>query len=64
MCVPGVFRDQFDKAISLRMGIEKMLGDKAEILYAKGANFVGDSALESRVSTFGKPTYRDNRPHP
>lgn len=62
MCGTWSVSGQFDKAISLRMGIEKMLGDKAEILYAKGANFVGDSALESRVSTFGKPTYRDNRP--
>ncbi|MCG8307515.1 MAG: beta-glucosidase BglX [Cytophagales bacterium] len=50
------------QAISLREGIEAAVGDKAQILYARGANIYGDSILESRVSIFGKPTYRDSRP--
>ncbi|NUQ82639.1 MAG: beta-glucosidase BglX [Bacteroidetes bacterium] len=32
------------------------------ILYAKGANVYAEEALEARVSIFGKPTGRDNRP--
>jgi beta-glucosidase len=50
------------KAISLRQGIEEVLGDRVNVVYAKGANVVGDPELEARVSTFGKPTYRDPRP--
>lgn len=52
----------FEKAISLREGIESVVGDKAKVIYAKGANISEDSLLESRVSIFGKPTYRDPRP--
>ncbi len=62
MCGTWSVSGQFDKAISLKQGIENKLGTNAEIFYAKGANFVDDSLLESRVSTFGKPTYRDPRP--
>jgi beta-glucosidase len=46
----------------LSEGLRKAVGDKANVIYAKGANVVADSLLESRVSIFGKPTYRDNRP--
>jgi beta-glucosidase len=53
---------RFDQAVSLSEGLRKAVGDKANIIYAKGANVVADSLLESRVSIFGKPTYRDNRP--
>jgi len=53
---------RFDQAVSLSEGLKKAVGDKANIIYAKGANVVSDSLLESRVSIFGKPTYRDNRP--
>ncbi|MCH6201570.1 beta-glucosidase BglX [Aquiflexum sp. LQ15W] len=53
---------RFDQAISLSEGLKKAVGDNANIIYAKGANVVADSLLESRVSIFGKPTYRDNRP--
>ncbi|EMS31553.1 Periplasmic beta-glucosidase [Mariniradius saccharolyticus AK6] len=53
---------RFENSISLRKGLENALGDRAKIVYAKGSNIYPDSLLESRVSIFGKPTYRDNRP--
>ncbi|MDN3670240.1 beta-glucosidase BglX [Echinicola jeungdonensis] len=52
---------RFDESISLKEGIEKAIGDKARIVTAKGANFVENPELESRISVFGKPTYRDDR---
>ncbi len=52
----------FDQAISLKEGLEAVVGDRVKILHARGANIVGDSLLESRVSIFGKPTRRDSRP--
>jgi beta-glucosidase len=51
----------FEKAVSVIDGIRAALGDKAKILYARGANIVDDPALDSRISVFGKPTGRDNR---
>ena len=53
---------RFDQSVSLADGLKKAVGDQAKIVYAKGANVVADSLLESRISIFGKPTYRDNRP--
>lgn len=53
---------RFENSISLRKGLENALGDRAKIVYAKGSNIYPDSLLESRVSIFGKPTYRDDRP--
>lgn len=51
----------FEKSISLMEGIQNKVGDQVKIVYARGANIVADSLLESRVSIFGKPTYRDSR---
>lgn len=51
----------FEKSISLRKGLENAIPDPSKVLYAKGSNIVADSLLESRVSIFGKPTYRDDR---
>lgn len=53
---------RFENSISLKKGLENALGDRAKIVYAKGSNVYPDSLLESRVSIFGKPTYRDGRP--
>lgn len=53
---------KFKESVSLLQGIRNSVGDQVRILQARGANFVGDSLLESRVSIFGKPTYRDERP--
>lgn len=53
---------RFEEAISLKDGLEKALGGSANIKTARGANVVEDPELEARVSIFGKPTYRDDRP--
>jgi beta-glucosidase len=52
----------FEKSISLKQGLENALGDRAEIVTARGSNVVADPDLEERISIFGKPTYRDERP--
>lgn len=52
----------FSKAISLLEGIKSVAGDRVNVLHAHGANIYGDPVLESRVSIFGKPTKRDDRP--
>ncbi|MTI21713.1 beta-glucosidase BglX [Fulvivirga sp. RKSG066] len=52
---------QHDKAISLKEGITNVAGDDVKIVFAKGANIVKDAKLESRISVFGKSTYRDDR---
>lgn len=51
----------FEKAISLKKGIEEVGGDKVKVLTAHGANVVDDPELEARISIFGKPTRRDSR---
>ncbi|AWW31961.1 beta-glucosidase BglX [Echinicola strongylocentroti] len=53
---------RFKESISLKQGIQNAVGNDIKIVEARGANVVADSLLESRVSVFGKPTYRDNRP--
>ncbi len=50
-----------DKAISLKEGIDAIVSENAEVMYAKGANFVADAGLESRISVYGKDTHRDPR---
>jgi len=51
-----------DEAVSVREGLQRALGDRAEIVYARGANVVADPELEARISIFGKDTHRDERP--
>lgn len=52
----------FDQSVSLKQGLENAVRGRAKIVEARGANVYGDAELESRVSIFGKPTYRDERP--
>ena len=52
----------FSKSVSLVDGLKNAVGNQARILYAKGSNIYRDPELEARVSIFGKPTYRDERP--
>jgi len=52
----------FEKSVSVHDGLKNAVGDKAKIVYSKGANVVADSLFESKFSIYGKPTYRDNRP--
>jgi beta-glucosidase len=51
----------FNKSISVIEGIRSAIGDKAKVVYARGANIVDDPGLDSRISVFGKSTGRDNR---
>ncbi|MDX9909137.1 MAG: beta-glucosidase BglX [Mariniphaga sp.] len=51
----------FDQAISVLDGMQAVAGKPELITWAKGSNIVRDSALEARVSIFGKDTYRDKR---
>lgn len=53
---------KFEESVSVHDGLKNAVGNRAKIVYAKGANVVADSLLESRVSIYGKPTRRDNRP--
>ncbi|GGF37357.1 glycosyl hydrolase [Echinicola rosea] len=53
---------RFKESVSLKQGIQNAVGNDVKIVEARGANVVADSLLESRVSVFGKPTYRDHRP--
>ena len=50
-----------DQSVSVMEGIKNVAGDQVKIIYAKGSNVVADSALDSRISIFGKPTYWDKR---
>ncbi|MHA4809195.1 beta-glucosidase BglX [Flavitalea flava] len=52
----------YSKPISLLEGLRTVAGNEATIVYAKGANLSEDSALEKRVSIFGKPLRMDSRP--
>jgi len=51
----------FSKSVSLLTGLKDAVGNDARILVARGTNVVNDSLLDSRISIFGKPTYRDTR---
>jgi beta-glucosidase len=51
----------FGKSISLLDGLKNAVGTQANILYAKGSNFVSDPQLDARISVFGKPTQWDKR---
>ena len=51
----------YPKSVSLLTGMREAVGTSATILMAKGTNVVNDTALNSRISIFGKPTYYDNR---
>jgi beta-glucosidase len=63
--MPGTWSvaSDYDQSVSLLDGIKHVAGDSVKISYAKGSNIVPDSALDSRISIFGKPTAWDNRSH-
>lgn len=50
-----------DQAISVLAGLREVLGNKANVLYAKGSNLTADSILEMRSTMFGKILHRDKR---
>ena len=51
----------FSKCVSLLSGIKSAVGEETKILTAWGTNILNDSILDSRVSVFGKPTFRQKR---
>ena len=52
----------YSKSVSLMAGMKEVAGPGVTWVSARGANVVDDPELEARVSVFGKPTYRDDRP--
>jgi len=52
----------FSKATSLLAGMKELLGDKVNILHARGSNLHEDSLFEERAGMFGKSLRRDKRP--
>ncbi|MBN8666088.1 MAG: beta-glucosidase BglX [Chitinophagales bacterium] len=52
----------FSKATSILAGLKEVVGDKVNILYAKGSNLDHDPKFEERAGMFGKNLQRDNRP--
>lgn len=62
MCGTWTVAGDFEKAISVKDGIEMVTGNPGLITYAKGSNIVADSSLEARIGMFGKATGWDSRP--
>ncbi|WP_333693973.1 beta-glucosidase BglX [Flavobacterium sp.] len=52
---------QQSRSVSVLDGLQKVLGDKASVLYAKGSNLDYDAAFEERATMFGKSLQRDKR---
>jgi beta-glucosidase len=50
-----------DKSVTVLEGIKNAVGDKAEILYAKGANISNDSVFAKRVNVFSPEIVIDKR---
>ena len=50
------------EAPSLLDGLREVVGDKVNILYAKGSNLCGDAVFESRATMFGRTIGHDERP--
>ncbi len=57
----AVSADYAHPPVSLLIALREVAGAN-NVQYAKGANVLGDSAYEARVSIFGKKMERDNRP--
>lgn len=50
-----------DKSVSLLEGLKEVVGNQANILYAKGSNVDYDLDFEKRVTMFGKDIPRDTK---
>jgi beta-glucosidase len=48
-------------SITLMEGLRNALGEKTEILQARGANIYSDPVMDANAAMFGKTTGRDNR---
>lgn len=51
----------FNKATTVVDGLKAVVGNKANVVYAKGSNLTTDPALEQRVTLFGRDLQRDGR---
>jgi len=52
---------RFSESISVLEGLQKAVGTKAKIVYAKGSNLDEDEVLETNATMFGKTLHRDKR---
>jgi beta-glucosidase len=61
--MPGTWSvaTDFTKAITVKEGLQNVLGSNGRVLYAKGSNLTADSALEANSTMFGRSLGRDNR---
>ncbi|MCP9749711.1 beta-glucosidase BglX [Ferruginibacter sp. HRS2-29] len=61
--MPGTWSVATDlkTAITVREGLQNVLGSNAKILYAKGSNLDADSLFEQRATMFGRDLVRDGR---
>lgn len=50
-----------NRSVSVLAGLKEAVGNKAEIVYAKGSNLSEDSVLEGHATMFGKSLNRDSR---
>ncbi|WP_308601060.1 beta-glucosidase BglX [uncultured Dysgonomonas sp.] len=51
----------FNKATTVVDGLKSVVGNKANVVYAKGSNLTTDPALEQRATLFGRDLQRDAR---
>ncbi|WP_353135732.1 beta-glucosidase BglX [Pseudopedobacter sp.] len=61
--MPGTWSVSTDlsKAISVKEGLENILGSRAKILHAMGTNLLDDAEYQKRATMFGRDIPRDNR---
>lgn len=61
--MPGTWSvaTDFTKAITVKEGLQNVLGSNGKVLYAKGSNLTSDSALEANATMFGRSLGRDGR---
>ena len=52
---------RLDSCVSVMDGLKECVGDKVELLYAKGSNLIGDREYEARATVFGREIPRDGR---
>ncbi|HRO83552.1 MAG TPA: beta-glucosidase BglX [Niabella sp.] len=51
-----------NRSVSVLAGLKEAVGNKAEVLYAKGSNLTENATLEENATMFGKSLNRDPRP--
>lgn len=61
--MPGTWSVATDlkTAVTVKEGLQNVLGSNSKVLYAKGSNLDTDSAFEDRATMFGRSLHRDKR---